>query len=131
MTRRIKFLVLLMLLLTLGSCSSYSAIGLVQSITNKGYNISFISLNGKIIKKMMKTNVDTGINYDCHLEEGEVNIYYKSQLSNELTLICHITAGEDLSGSTGYISSGHNATIVIETLEKAKGSFSFSYSYQP
>lgn len=131
MTRRIRFFILLMLIFTLVSCSSYSAIGLVQSVTSKGYNISFISLNGKISKRMMKTKVDTGINYDCYLEEGEINIYYKSQLSNGLILICHMTAGDDLSGTTGYITSGHNATIIIETIEKAKGNFSFSYSYQP
>ena len=121
-------ILILLLLVLISGCSTYSAVGLVELQTNNGYEISFLSLEGTLNKKLYKTDKDTAINYNCKLEIGEVNIYYKTSLENNKTLICNIKAGEELSGFSGYVNQGDRATIIIETVKKSKGSFNFSYN---
>lgn len=135
MTNKIKFALVVILLficsITLSSCSSYKALGLYRSVTKDGYEIRFDLLEGRIENKLLKTNVDTVLLYNCKLESGEVNIYFKTPLETEPVLMCNLKAGDEISNTFGYVTAGHRATIIIETVSKAKGEFSFSYSYQP
>lgn len=120
-----------LLVFTLTSCSTYKAVGLVSSNTSKGYSIKFQSLEGRYQKKMLKTKNDTSLTYTCKLESGEVNIYFKTPLESEPVLMCNLKAGDEVSNTFGYITTGHFATIIIETVSEAKGEFNFTYSYQP
>lgn len=117
-----------LMIVSLTSCSSYTALGLYTSITSNGYTVKFNMLDGRLEKKMLKTNVDTALYYDVMLESGEVNIYMQTPLDSEPVLICNLKEKEHLSGTFGYITTGHKAKIIIETVSKAKGEFNFSYS---
>lgn len=118
-----------LMIVSLTSCSSYTALGLYTSITSNGYTVKFNMLDGRLEKKMLQTKVDTSLLYNCKLESGEVNIYFKTPLEKEPILMCNLKSGDEVSNVFGYITAGHRATIIIETVSKAKGEFSFSYSY--
>lgn len=126
--KKIICLLTVIIMLLLSSCSSYKAIMLFQNVTKNGYDISFNSLEGRIEKKMYKANSDTDISFCANLYEGEINVYYKTPLNDERVFMFNIKAGEEVKGSTGYVTSGHKATIIIETVSEAKGKFSFYYT---
>lgn len=126
------FLLSFIIMISTTSCdipySSYVATKLVRSTTSEGYTIRFGSLKGVISQKMLKAQNDTSVTYSGMLEEGEINVYLYTPTDRTKTLMFNIKAGETKEGTFGYVGRKECATIIIETVEKSKGKFTFQYT---
>lgn len=126
MKKTVAFLLAAVLLLGFCACgnpyvSSYSAIGLVRNNTNRHCSASFQKLDGVCVFHLKKSDGGEGeLYYNASLEEGEVNVYYDAYGTKEL--LFHLTAGESVEGSGGYIESGKRIYVIVETAETSKGS---------
>lgn len=108
--------------------SSYQARNIVRSTNSEGYKIRFDSLKGVVSQKMLRAKYDSTILYYASLEEGEINVYLYTPTDRTKTLMFNIKAGETKEGTFGYVGRKECATIIIETVEKSKGKFTFQYT---
>ncbi len=133
--RKICCILLLLLVFCLTSCepyvSSYSAVMMSRSMLNGEATLSFERLEGTyVIKSRAELDgaSEGSISYSATLSEGEINVYYDIYGVKEL-LFC--LSAEDgaatVSDRGGYIESGKQVYIIIETVTPAKGSLAFSY----
>lgn len=107
--------------------SSYQARNIVRSTTSEGYKIRFDSLKGVVSQKMLRAKYDSTILYYASLEEGEINVYLYTPTDRTKTLMLNIKAGEVIQGRFGFVEKNDSATIIIETVSKSKGKFTFKY----
>ena len=123
-----SLIILLTMLLSLCSCgeyvSSYSALGLVKSQTSHSCEASFLSLNGKLVFKLKKSDAgkEGDISYSVQVEKGEINLYYDIYGSKQE--LAHVVAGENVTSRGGYIEGGKTVYIFIEGTDGAKGKVS-------
>ena len=134
MKRVITLLTLFALLFTLSSCgryvSSYMAVGLVRSQTSHSCKASFLSLEGRLVYKLKKTDDgnEGNISYTVEVDEGEVTIYYDIYgIEEELV---RVKSGESASDKGGYIEGGKTVYIIIEADEKSRGKVSVELNSQ-
>ena len=129
MIKRVFITILTICLLwTLTSCdnvSSYSALGLTRVSRENHCSAQFQRLKGTLVLKPRFTDGSEGtLEYTAHLSEGEINVYY--HCCGVKTLLFNLKAGEELDNvRNGYIERGRQ-TIIIETVEAAKGSVSIN-----
>jgi hypothetical protein len=125
MKKLASLIILLTMLLSLCSCgeyvSSYSALGLVKSQTSHSCEASFLSLNGKLVFKLKKSDAgkEGDISYSVQVEKGEINLYYDIYGSKQE--LAHVEAGENVTSRGGYIEGGKTVYIFIEATGGAKG----------
>ena len=125
MKKNASLIILLTMLLSLCSCgeyvSSYSALGLVKSQTSHSCEASFLSLNGKLVFKLKKSDQgnEGDISYSVQVEKGEINLYYDIYGSKQE--LAHVVAGENVTSRGGYIEGGKTVYIFIEATGGAKG----------
>jgi hypothetical protein len=125
MKKLVSLIILLTMLLSLCSCgeyvSSYSALGLVKSQTSHSCEASFLSLNGKLVFKLKKSDAgkEGDISYSVQVEKGEINLYYDIYGSKQE--LAHVVAGENVTSRGGYIEGGKTVYIFIEATGGAKG----------
>ncbi len=102
--------------------SSYKAVGFVHSNSRSSANMTFYSLEGRMVFKL-KPSAEGDIKYTASLETGSATVYYdyagvKSELFS-------ISGGEDIEGAGGYIEAG-TVYIIVETDGKCQnGAFRF------
>jgi hypothetical protein len=125
MKKLASLIILLTMLLSLCSCgeyvSSYSALGLGKSQTSHSCEASFLSLNGKLVFKLKKSDAgkEGDISYSVQAEKGEINLYYDIYGSKQE--LAHVVAGENVTSRGGYIEGGKTVYIFIEATGGAKG----------
>ena len=124
MKRILLSLISLLLILSFTSCdnytSSFSAIGLIRSNTTESCKAEFMSLKGRLVFKIKKTDGGEGdIHYTAELEKGNVNVYYDIYGTKEH--LFEINAGESKDGRGGYIEAGKTVYIIIEAAENSRG----------
>ncbi len=129
MKKKILAILILLSLTLLGSCSgyvnSYKAVGMVTSSAKGRASLDFYSLEGTRVINARFSAADKGeIAYRASLEMGEANIYYVS--SGEKILLFNLKAGDEIEGRGGEITRGKQ-TIIVETVEKSRGSLSFEF----
>ena len=128
MKKLICIIALCSLLFSLCSCdghfSSYKAIGLVRSNTAHSCNTSFLSLDGRLVFKLKKTDSsDEGqISYSVSVDSGELHLYYDIYGTEEE--LVNVKAGESVSGKGGYIEGKKTVYIIIEAVSGTRGKVS-------
>lgn len=128
MKRILSLIIILSMLFSFASCgkytSSYSAIGLVRSNTSHSCEASFLTLKGELVFKIKRSEKGTegDISYSVEAKEGEIKLYYDIYGVKEE--LAHVKAGESVTSRGGYVEGGHTVYIIIEGLEKARGSVS-------
>ena len=116
----------LVMLLSLTGCgkhsSSYMAVGLVRTNTAHSAQMSFFSLDGKMVFKL-KSSGEGDVKFTAKLESGNATVYYEYRgTKSELFTI---GPGEEVDSHGGYIESG-TVYVIVETDGNCKnGSFSF------
>ena len=116
----------LVMLLSLTGCgkhsSSYMAVGLVRTNGSHSAQMSFYSLDGKMVFKM-KSSGEGDVRFLGKLESGNATVYYEYRgTKSELFTI---GPGEEVDSHGGYIESG-TVYVIVETDGKCvNGSFSF------
>ncbi len=128
MKKILSWIMILSLLMTLSSCStytsSYNAIGLVRNQTSHSCKASFYSLEGELVFKLKKSDVgaEGEISYSIQVEEGEIKLYYDIYgVKEELVTV---KAGESIEDKGGYVEGGKTIYIIIEAAEKSRGKVS-------
>ncbi|MBO5867044.1 MAG: hypothetical protein J6Q55_03235 [Clostridia bacterium] len=125
MKKLLAVALLLILLFMLSACgditfSGYSAIGLMKTETSHSCKISFYSLTGTMNFKLTRTDAGEGaINYSIEVEQGEVTLYYNSLGTKQQ--LAHVTAGQTITTSGGYVERGQTVTITIEAAKGTRG----------
>ncbi|MBE6700002.1 MAG: hypothetical protein E7584_07195 [Ruminococcaceae bacterium] len=133
MKKFLLWMLILSLTLSLCSCSKYFnsfiALGLVRNQTSHSCNASFFSLNGQLVFKLKKSGTGTegDISYSIQVDEGELYLYYDIYGTKEE--LAHVTAGETLTSSGGYVEGEHTVYIIIEAPQKTKGKISVELNH--
>ncbi len=110
-----------MLLLSLVSCDSYSAVGLVRKTTKSSCTTEFYRLDGTLSHRIQKATGGEGeLHYTASLEEGHIRVLYDTAIG-DAQLLFELHAGESLDAYGGYIESGSKIRIIIETVEPSRG----------
>ena len=132
-THKVKktFLAVLLSLIALcmSSCvryvSSYKALNLIANNYRTHSEITFSSLEGRYVFRMKANEGGSEgyIQYFSTLEEGEINVYGDSLGLKQF--LFNIKAGETKTDKGIYIERGRTVYIILETVEKSKGAFSF------
>ena len=113
-------------LLSATSCapyvSSFKALGLVRNEWGDHGSAKFQRLDGTLVLKLRMSGKgeEGAIQCTASLDEGKINVYYDSLGVKEF--LFNLKAGESINERRGYVESGHNVYIIIETVEPAKGS---------
>ena len=129
MRKKLYSLMMLIALLMFTACdeyvSSYSAVGMVTACHDDTCGLDFYSFEGRRVMKPRFTLGDEGeIEYTASLEVGEINVYYVFE--EEMLLLFNLKAGEEINGRGGHIE-GKKQIIVVETVEKSRGSLSLQF----
>ncbi len=123
MKRTSVFLAVILLLLSLVSCStyksSYSATLLVRAEGGDHCEAHFGSLKGTLVlNAKVPADNDGTIHYDAELAEGEMSVYY--DIGNGKELLFTLKGGEEADNRAGTVKKGDKVTIIIETAGTAK-----------
>ena len=122
MMKRIFAAGILMVMLLLSSCNSYSAIGLVRSSIGGEASMKFVSFKGHQSFTLFADSDDTAIEYEATLDEGEMTVYY---YDGDIEKILFTIRGGDRVDSEFYYG-GENLRIKLVADEKCRGgSFEF------
>jgi len=127
MKKIVTFILALTILFSLCSCdkhvSSYKALGLVRNNTRDSCYASFLSLEGKLVFKLNKsdsTGAEGDISYSVKVDAGEVSVYY--DVYGNVEQLALVSAGESAEDRGGYVEAGQTVYIIIEAKDGAKGS---------
>lgn len=119
--------VLIMLLITLSSCSSYSshykAVGFVHTNTRKHASMNFVSFEGSMVFKLKCENDDEKISFSAHLETGSAKVFY--DCNGTKTELFSIDSGCDINEIGGNLQKGTVYIIVEMTGTGQNGRFEF------
>ena len=122
MMKRIFAAGILMVMLLLSSCNSYSAIGLVRSSIGGEASMKFVSFKGHQSFTLFADSDDTAIEYEATLDEGEMTVYY---YDGDIEKLLFTIRGGDRVDSELYYGGG-NLRIKLVADEKCRGgSFEF------
>ncbi len=125
MKKALLFCLVFLCMWSLVSCgehvSSYSATWINKSQHNDHCELTFGSLSGRVVLQSKKTQggSEGAIQYFGTLESGEIYVYYDTDMLVEKELLFHLTAGETLEASEGYIEKGQRVYIIVETVGTA------------
>ncbi len=116
---------ILICMLLLSSCSryvsSYSATMMSRSSRPDCCSLQFGTLDGTVVlnTKMTEKKGESYIHYTASLEEGALTVYY--DIYGSKLQLFKINGGGSIDERGGYVESGRNIHIIIETDGKARG----------
>ena len=129
--KKIKYLLLPIIGLSLSSCtfyaSHYKALILVTSQKTSEGSISFDEFDGQYVFSLKRTSDGEGdIKYFGSLKEGNVEVFYVDSVSKRECPLFNISSGEVVDSHGGYVEKGYKVRIVLRSESKVfGGSFTF------
>ena len=119
--------------LLLCSCESshYKAIMMVRNNGISTCSIEFGQFEGQYVFKIKRTKTGEGsIKFTSSLEEGHMEVLYKTTLMNDYMKMFEINSGENKDGYMGYLEKGYKVTIIVRSDGRAtNGNFTFDSNY--
>ena len=130
--KKIKYLVLPLIGLSLSSCTSYAshykAFLLVTSQKTSEGKISFDEFDGQYVFNLKKTSDGEGdIKYHGFLGKGHIDVFYVDPITKQENSLFTISSGELIDSHKGYVEKGYKVKIVLRSESKAlDGNFTFN-----
>lgn len=129
--RLLTLLSLSPLLLCSCEASHYKAIMMIRNNGISTCSVKFDKFEGQYVFKIKRTKTGEGsIKFTASLEEGHMEVLYKTTFMNDYMKMFEINSGENKEGYMGYLEKGYKVTIIVRSDDKAvNGSFTFDSNY--
>ena len=124
--KKIKYLAIPLIALSLCSCHHYKAFILITSNHGNNASMTFDEFEGEYVFKLKKKDAQEGpLVYQGTVETGSIDVTYK--VNGEESLLFTVTNGESVRNQKGTFHKGDKVEILIKSNCKSlKGEFTFN-----